>query len=136
MLRGLASYVPFLGRFLAEEEEKEVAHLEPARVAVVGAGVGGCLAAYFLREKGGEALKVDVFERGEVGGRSATFVFQGHVRETGAVFMHTCQKYLSELPLCNPRTCSTSVVVCVCLCTRAVVVWSLHTNLAGYMSEN
>ena len=111
MLRGLASYVPFLGRFLAEgdeEEKKEVAHLEPARVAVVGAGVGGCLAAYFLREKGGEALKVDVFERGEVGGRSATFVFRGHECETGAIFMHTCQKYLSdlrkefgELALCN-----------------------------------
>ena len=135
MLRGLASYVPFLGRFLAEEgdEEKEedVAPLGPARIAVVGAGVGGCLAAYFLRKKGGEALQVDVFERGEVGGRVATFVFQGHVRETGAIGMHTCQKYLSdlrkefgELPFCNFRACSTSVNVvglCVYMC---VCVWT------------
>ena len=103
MLRGLAAYVPFLSRLLADEgeknekEEEDVVPLESARVAVVGAGVGGCLAAYFLREKGGEALQVDVFERGEVGGRTATFTFQGHVRETGASIIHTCNKHLVDL---------------------------------------
>ena len=101
-LRGLAAYVPFLWRLLPEEdtedEEKEdTAPLGPARVAVIGAGVGGCCAAYFLREKGGEAVEVDVFERGVVGGRTTTFTFQGHAYETGASIIHTSNKYLVDL---------------------------------------
>ena len=100
MLRGLAAVVPFLGRFLAEEdqeEEEDAVPLAPARVAVVGAGVGGCCAAYFLREKAGEAVKIDVFERGVVGGRTATFAFRGHVYETGASIIHKSNKYLVDL---------------------------------------
>lgn len=100
MLRRLAGFVPLLRRFLPEEdqeEEEDVVPLEPARVAIVGAGVGGCCAAYFIRERGGEAVKIDVFERGVVGGRTATFTFQGHVYETGASIIHTSNKYLVNL---------------------------------------
>ena len=102
-LRAVAAYLPFLRPFLGDEEgsedeeEDDVSPLEPARVAVVGAGVGGCCAAYFLRENGGEALKVDVFERAVVGGRTATFNFQGHVHETGASILHTSNKYLWDM---------------------------------------
>ena len=93
--------MPFLWRLLpdedTEDEEDDAAPLEPARVAVIGAGVGGCCAAYFLRKKGGAALKVDVFERGVVGGRTTTFTFQGNEYETGASIIHTSNKYLVDL---------------------------------------
>ena len=101
LLRQVAGYVPFLRWLLPaadeEEEEDEEPGLEPCRVAVVGAGVGGCLAAYFLRQKGGEAVQVDVFERGAVGGRTGTFSFQGHTYETGASIIHSSNKYLVDL---------------------------------------
>ena len=99
-LRSLAGYVPFLGRFLPVEEveDDETPPLPAARVAVVGAGVGGCCAAYFIsRERGGEAVKVDVFERGVVGGRAATLPFRDHVYETGGSVIHTSNKYLVDL---------------------------------------
>lgn len=101
LLQGLAAYLPFLRSYLPDEDadtdDEDATPLEPARVAVVGAGVGGCCAAYFLRGEGGEAVKVDVFERGLVGGRAATFTFQGHVYETGASIIHTSNKYLVDL---------------------------------------
>ena len=102
-LNGLAAYIPFLRWFLPEEEEEEgerdadLPQLAPARVAVIGAGIGGSLAAYFLRQKGGEAVEIDVFERAVVGGRTATFSFQGHTYETGASVIHTRNKYLVDL---------------------------------------
>ena len=99
-LRGL----PFLRWFFPAEDEsseqgekEEIVPLAPARVAVVGAGIGGSLAAYFLRQRGGEALEVDVFERGVVGGRTAVISFQGHTYETGASIIHTSNKYLVDL---------------------------------------
>ena len=97
ILRVLAGYLPFLGRLLPAEEggeEEEAPPLPAARVAVIGAGVGGCSAAYFLRERGGEAVRVDVFEKGEVGGRAATHTFRDHTYETGASIIHTSNKYL------------------------------------------
>lgn len=98
MLRSLSGYLPFLRHFLPEDTEQEdVAPLEPVRVAIVGAGVGGCCAAYFLRQKGGEAVKIDVFERGVVGGRTATFTFQDHVYETGGSVIHASNKYLVDM---------------------------------------
>ena len=103
-LRQLSTYVPFLRSFLSaeeeqggEEEKEEAASLAPARVAVVGAGIGGSLAAYFLRQRGGEAVEVDVFERAAVGGRTGVFTFQGHTYETGASIIHTSNKYLVDL---------------------------------------
>lgn len=97
----LLRHVPFLGRFFAAEEDGQTGGediaLAPARVAVVGAGIGGSLAAYFLRQRRGEAVEVDVFERAVVGGRTATFSFQGHTYETGASIIHTSNKYLVDL---------------------------------------
>ncbi|KAJ6651166.1 hypothetical protein lerEdw1_000746, partial [Lerista edwardsae] len=43
----------------------------PARIGVIGAGIGGTAAAYFLRQKFGRDVPIDVFERREVGGRLA-----------------------------------------------------------------
>ena len=94
-----AAYRRLVEYFLPGESgggEQQELPLPAARVAVVGAGVGGCCAAYFLREKEGQALAVDVFERGVVGGRTATFKFRDHEYETGASIIHTSNKYLVD----------------------------------------
>lgn len=69
----------------------------PARVAVIGAGMGGCTAAYFLRQLGGDALDVHVFEKGTVGGRTDVIEYDGHKYECGASVIHSSNKYLVDL---------------------------------------
>ena len=50
------------------------------KVAVVGAGVGGASAAYFLKELLGDSVSIHVFEKGPSGGRVQTFRFGDKVR--------------------------------------------------------
>lgn len=95
------AWVPFLGRLFPAQAE---CHSSPddrevpvARVAVIGAGVGGCFASSFLRElKGGQNLDVHVWNKkgSHVGGRTATTEFAGHTYETGASIMHSSNMYL------------------------------------------
>lgn len=97
------AWVPFLGRYFpshAECRSEEDDRLLPkARVAVIGAGIGGCFAASFLREmSGGENLDIHVWNRKDshIGGRTATTEFAGHTFETGASIMHSSNKYLVD----------------------------------------
>ena len=69
----------------------------PAKVAIVGAGVGGCCAASFLRELGGDSLEIHVYSDGPVGGRTATAEVDGHLYETGGSVIHKSNKYLVDL---------------------------------------
>jgi prenylcysteine oxidase/farnesylcysteine lyase len=100
--RVLMAWVPFLGRFFpghaASTTGPEDRDLPAARVAVIGAGVGGCFAANFLRELGGQKLEIHVWNKKDshVGGRTATTEFAGHTFETGAAIMHTSNKYLVD----------------------------------------
>ena len=68
-----------------------------ARVAVVGAGIGGCTAAYFLRQLASDSLEVHVFEKDTVGGRTDVIEYDGHKYECGASVMHSSNKYLGDL---------------------------------------
>ena len=72
--------------------------LPAAKVAVIGAGIGGCFAAKFLRENGGKNLDIHVFAKkgSKVGGRTAVFQFEGHLYETGASVIHSDNQYLVE----------------------------------------
>ena len=97
--------MPFLGRFFpghaaSNTGGKDAADrdLPAARVAVIGAGVGGCFAANFLRELGGQKLEIHVWNKKDsrVGGRTATTEFAGHTFETGASIMHSSNKYLAN----------------------------------------
>ena len=99
------AWVPFLGRFFPSHAEcskgsNDMDHELPAgaRVAVIGAGVGGCFAANFLRELGGQKLEIHVWNKkgSRVGGRTATTEFAGHTFETGASIMHSSNKYLMD----------------------------------------
>lgn len=66
------------------------------RVAVVGAGVGGCSSSYFLRRLCGDQLDLHVFEKAVVGGRTDVIEFDGHRYESGGAVMHDTNKYLVD----------------------------------------
>lgn len=72
--------------------------LPPARVAIIGAGVGGCFSAKFLRELGGKDLDIHIWNKkeSEVGGRTATVAFVDHLYESGGSIAHSSNKYLVD----------------------------------------
>ncbi|XP_059114125.1 prenylcysteine oxidase 1 [Peromyscus eremicus] len=75
----------------------------PDRIAIVGAGIGGTSSAYYLRKKFGKDVKIDVFEREEVGGRLATLKVEGHDYESGGSVIHPLnlhmKRFVKELGL-------------------------------------
>ena len=80
------------------KDEGTTERLTRARVAIIGSGVGGGFAAYFLREFGPE-LDIHMWRKkgSKVGGRTAVVEFDGHVYESGASVIHTSNKYLVDL---------------------------------------
>ncbi|XP_053574137.1 prenylcysteine oxidase 1 [Bombina bombina] len=60
----------------------------PSRIAIVGAGIGGSSAAYFMRQKYGKHVQIDLFEKEEVGGRLATVEIEGSQYEAGGSVIH------------------------------------------------
>uniref|UniRef100_A0A8C6H8X0 Prenylcysteine oxidase 1 n=1 Tax=Mus spicilegus TaxID=10103 RepID=A0A8C6H8X0_MUSSI len=68
----------------------------PNRIAIVGAGIGGTSSAYYLRKKFGKDVKIDVFEREEVGGRLATLKVQGHDYEAGGSVIHPLNLHMKR----------------------------------------
>ncbi|XP_061656113.1 prenylcysteine oxidase 1 [Phyllopteryx taeniolatus] len=63
-------------------------HVPPTNIAVVGAGIGGAAAAFYLRQEFGPTVKIDVFEPADVGGRLATVEMANQEYETGGVVIH------------------------------------------------
>ncbi|XP_070285525.1 prenylcysteine oxidase 1 [Myotis yumanensis] len=68
----------------------------PDKIAVIGAGIGGTSAAYYLRQKFGKDVKIDLFERGEVGGRLATITLQGQEYEAGGSVIHPLNLHMKR----------------------------------------
>lgn len=64
--------------------------------AVVGAGIGGSATAHFLRQHFGPEVQVDVFEKGEVGGRLATVTVNHHDYESGGSIIHSLNLHMQE----------------------------------------
>ncbi|XP_075714623.1 prenylcysteine oxidase 1 [Rhinoderma darwinii] len=85
----------------------------PNRIAVVGAGIGGTSAAYFLRQKFGKHVQIDVFEKGDVGGRLSTIEMEGNHYEAGGAVIHPLnlhmKTFVKELGL-NTRSPSGNLV--------------------------
>lgn len=66
-------------------------------VAIIGAGIGGASAAYFLNELfGGDGANIHIYERDVVGGRLATTNINGRYFEVGGSVIHPRNKYLSQ----------------------------------------
>ncbi|XP_036118911.1 prenylcysteine oxidase 1 [Molossus molossus] len=68
----------------------------PDKIAIIGAGIGGTSAAYYLRQKFGKDVKIDLFERGEVGGRLATTAIQGQEYEAGGSVIHPLNLHMKR----------------------------------------
>ena len=105
IFRYIVTWIPFLRRLFPDtafedhhKDEGTTERLTRARVAIIGSGVGGGFAAYFLREFGPE-LDIHMWRKkgSNVGGRTAVVEFDGHVYESGASVIHTSNKYLVDL---------------------------------------
>ncbi|KAJ7325049.1 hypothetical protein JRQ81_018069 [Phrynocephalus forsythii] len=68
----------------------------PAKIGVIGAGIGGTSAAYFLRQRFGKDVQIDVFEKGEVGGRLATVSVEGKNYEAGGSVIHPLNLHMKH----------------------------------------
>lgn len=64
--------------------------------AVVGAGIGGTSAAFYLRQEFGPGVKIDVFEPGAVGGRLATVKIGDYEYETGGAVIHPLNLHMKH----------------------------------------
>ncbi|XP_026862305.2 prenylcysteine oxidase 1 isoform X2 [Electrophorus electricus] len=69
---------------------------QPKKIAVVGAGIGGTAAAYFLRQEFGPAVRIDVYEAGTVGGRLATENIGGYEYESGGSVIHPLNLHMKH----------------------------------------
>ncbi|KAJ3606074.1 hypothetical protein NHX12_028117, partial [Muraenolepis orangiensis] len=69
---------------------------QPRRIAVVGAGIGGSSAAFFLRQEFGPVVQIDVFESGAVGGRLATVKIDDQEYETGGSVLHPLNLHMKH----------------------------------------
>lgn len=65
-------------------------------IAIVGAGISGTSAAYFLSKTPGLNPKIDVYSKDPVGGRMATVNIQGYDFETGGSVLHPRNKYMKQ----------------------------------------
>ncbi|MGB0388480.1 MAG: FAD-dependent oxidoreductase [Ardenticatenaceae bacterium] len=64
------------------------------RVAIIGAGIAGCAAAYFVRESMPQA-EIVVFEKaGQVGGRIRSMQMGGLLLDSGATLIHSSNRHL------------------------------------------
>lgn len=67
------------------------------RVAIVGAGIGGTAAAYFLNERLNCEIHIFNDHRSTVGGRVSTIDIGGRNYESGGAVIHTSNHYMSSL---------------------------------------
>ena len=63
-------------------------------IGIVGAGIGGTSAAYFLRELFGDDVEIDIFEKQHVGGRLAPVTISGHNYNAGGTIIHPANVYM------------------------------------------
>ena len=67
---------------------------EKPRVAVIGGGIGGSTAAYFIREQLGDDVDIFLYEKDRIGGRVATVKMGDRFYESG--MYEICTRYLKR----------------------------------------
>lgn len=67
------------------------------KIGIIGAGIAGSFAAFFLREACGNDVELIIFEKEEqVGGRVKEEYYQGKMFEAGASLIHSSNRYLND----------------------------------------
>jgi len=68
--------------------------------AIIGAGIGGCSAAYFLEEyfnNSNHEVKIDVFEKSpQTGGQGSILKYHGFEYITGLEYMDINENYMRQ----------------------------------------
>ncbi|KAM8834775.1 prenylcysteine oxidase 1-like [Synchiropus picturatus] len=78
------------------EQPRHVDGAPPSKIAIVGAGIGGSATAHFLRQHFGPEVQIDVYEKGEVGGRLATVTVNHQDYESGGSIIHSLNLHMQE----------------------------------------
>ena len=67
------------------------------KIAVIGSGIGGSSAAYFIRNLFGQDASIDVFEKAtKIGGRIGVVDIDGNVVEAGGSVIHDSNRYMAQ----------------------------------------
>ncbi|XP_051956648.1 prenylcysteine oxidase-like [Xyrauchen texanus] len=81
---------------LADSDLAKFDGAAPSKIAVVGAGIGGTATAHFLRQHFGPEVRIDVFEKGSVGGRLATVSVNHQDYESGGSIIHSLNLHMQD----------------------------------------
>uniref|UniRef100_A0A673FVW9 Prenylcysteine lyase domain-containing protein n=1 Tax=Sinocyclocheilus rhinocerous TaxID=307959 RepID=A0A673FVW9_9TELE len=81
---------------LADPDFAKLDGTPPSKIAVVGAGIGGTATAHFLRQHFGPEVRIDVFEKGSVGGRLATVTVNHQDYESGGSIIHSLNLHMQD----------------------------------------
>ncbi|XP_052444230.1 prenylcysteine oxidase-like [Carassius gibelio] len=81
---------------LADSDFAKIDGAPPSKIAVVGAGIGGTATAHFLRQHFGPEVRIDVFEKGSVGGRLATVTVNHQDYESGGSIIHSLNLHMQD----------------------------------------
>ncbi|XP_049598777.1 prenylcysteine oxidase-like [Syngnathus scovelli] len=99
-MRRPSSFGPLLAALVALSSDfASAAHVDgapPSKIAVVGAGIGGSATAHFLRQHFGPEVQLDVYEKGEVGGRLATVTVNRNQYESGGSIIHALNLHMHD----------------------------------------
>ncbi|RNA08442.1 prenylcysteine oxidase-like [Brachionus plicatilis] len=75
----------------------DVTNSKKIKIAIVGSGISGAANAYFLRQTFCDNVELVMFEKADkIGGRLATFEFNGRLYELGGSVLHPSNNYMHE----------------------------------------
>ncbi|TSQ12733.1 Prenylcysteine oxidase-like [Bagarius yarrelli] len=86
----------FVDRTLGKSDFAQLDGAPPSKIAVIGAGIGGTATAHFLRQHFGPEVRIDVFEKQDVGGRLATVSVNNQPYETGGSIIHALNLHMQD----------------------------------------
>ncbi|KAK7098695.1 prenylcysteine oxidase 1-like [Littorina saxatilis] len=89
MLLCLLLFIPTNQLCAYAQDDEEI-----PKVGIIGGGIGGTTAAYFLRQLFGDKLKVDILEADKIGGRLALINIGGQDYEAGGAIIHPKNRYM------------------------------------------
>nr|XP_006631780.1 PREDICTED: prenylcysteine oxidase-like [Lepisosteus oculatus] len=81
---------------VGDPDSAQVDGAPPSKIAIVGAGLGGTATAHFLRQHFGPEVRIDVYEKGAVGGRLATVTVNNQEYESGASIIHSLNLHMQD----------------------------------------